>query len=171
MIDQTRKFFVSLSLGLAVAVAFPAITSAQESGIAVGSKAPSAKVVTLDGKPADLGNYIGKKPVLIEFWAFWCPNCKALEPTLLTLQKKYGSRMKFLAVAVSVNETRDRVRAYTARHKFQHETLYDATGAATEAYDVPATSYVVLVDARGTVVYTGLGAKQDLEGAIKKLLP
>jgi thiol-disulfide isomerase/thioredoxin len=108
--------------------------------------------------------------MLIEFWAFWCPNCKELEPTLLSLQKKYGSKVRFLGVAVSVNESRDRVKAYTSKHRYAHETVFDADGKATEAYDVPATSYVVIIDKAGTVVYTGLGGKQDLETALKKVL-
>jgi thiol-disulfide isomerase/thioredoxin len=143
---------------------------AQESGIAVGERAPGAMVQTLDGHTVDLGTWIGKTPMLIEFWAFWCPNCKELEPTLLALQRKYGKSVKFLGVAVSVNESLDRVKAYVARHGYTHETVFDGDGKATEAYDVPATSYVVVVDANGRVVYTGLGGKQDLETAIRKTL-
>lgn len=146
------------------------VAKAQESGIAVGTQAPSAQVETLDGKTIDIGSYIGKSPMLIEFWAFWCPNCKELEPSLLSLQKKYGSKMRFLAVAVSVNETKDRVKAFTARKRYPHQTVYDARGEATEAYDVPATSYVVILDKGGKVIYTGLGGKQNLEPAILKAL-
>ncbi len=148
----------------------PIAASAQESGIAIGTKAPAARVQTLDGKTTDLGNYIGKMPVLIEFWAFWCPNCKEMEPAILSLQKKYGSKVKFVGVAVSVNQSRDRVKAYTKKHGYRHETVFDGEGKATEAYDVPATSYVVVIDAKGNVVYTGLGGKQDLDAAIRKAL-
>jgi hypothetical protein len=42
---------------------------AQESGIAVGANAPVVTVPDLDGKAVDLGQYIGKKPVFLEFWA------------------------------------------------------------------------------------------------------
>lgn len=154
----------------AVAMGFPDKSHAQESGIAVGTAAPAARVQSLNGKTTNLSSYIGKSPVLIEFWAFWCPNCKALEPMLLNLQKKYSSRVKFLGVAVSVNETADRVKAYTQKHGYRHETVFDAFGEATEAYDVPATSYVVVLDKAGKVVYTGLGSRQDLEAAIKKAL-
>lgn len=143
---------------------------AQESGIAVGTLAPAAIVETLDGKTIDIGSYVGKSPMLIEFWAFWCPNCRELEPSLLSLQKKYGSRMRFLAVAVSVNETKDRVKTFTSKKRYPHQTVYDAKGEATEAYDVPATSYVVILDKAGKVVYTGLGGKQALEPGILKAL-
>ena len=160
--------FASILLGLII-LSTPA-AQAQESGIAVGTVAPSASVETLDGKTIDIGSYVGKSPMLIEFWAFWCPNCKELEPSLLSLHKKYGSKMRFLAVAVSVNETKDRVKAFTAKKRYPHQTVYDAKGEATEAYDVPATSYVVILNKAGKVVYTGLGGKQQLEPAILKAL-
>lgn len=148
-----------------IAVSAPSVR-AQESGIAVGTRAPAALVKTLDGKPVDIGSWVGKAPMLIEFWAFWCPNCKELEPKFMALEKKYGSRMKFIGVAVSVNQSPERVKAYASKYKYRHETFFDADGKATEAYDVPATSYVVVIDRRGDVVYTGLGGKQDLEPAI-----
>ena len=154
----------------AAVISVGSAASAQESGIPVGSQAPGAKVQTLDGKTIDIGSYIGKSPMVIEFWAFWCPNCKELEPSLIALQKKYGSKVRFLGVAVSVNETLDRVKAYTTRRGYSHQTVYDDKGEATEAYDVPATSYVVVVDGAGKVVYTGLGGKQSLEPAILKAL-
>jgi len=160
--------FASVILALIIAVA--KLAGAQESGIAVGTQAPAAKVQTLDGKTIDIASYVGKSPMLIEFWAFWCPNCRELEPSLLSLQKKYGSKVRFLSVAVSVNETIDRVKTFTAKKKYPHQTVYDAKGEATEAYDVPATSYVVIVDRAGKVVYTGLGGKQNLEPGILKAL-
>jgi thiol-disulfide isomerase/thioredoxin len=164
-----RIRLTSLAALIAI-VAMPGLSFAQESGIPVGTHAPGAKVQTLDGKTIDIGSYVGRSPMLIEFWAFWCPNCKELEPSLLALQKKYSGRVRFLSVAVSVNETRDRVKAYTTKRHYAHETVYDALGEATEAYDVPATSYVVVLDAAGKVVYTGLGGKQNLEPALLKAL-
>jgi thiol-disulfide isomerase/thioredoxin len=144
--------------------------AAQESGIAVGKHAPAAVVQTLDGKTTNLASYIGKGPVLIEFWATWCPNCRELEPSLLAMQKKYASRVHFVGVAVSVNQSPAKVKAYVAKHGIRHDILFDTNGNAADAYDVPATSYVVVLNAKGDVVYTGLGGTQDLESAIKKAL-
>jgi Thiol-disulfide isomerase and thioredoxins len=144
------------------------VLPAQDMGIDVGKRPPAASVQTLDGKKLDLSRYIGKGPVLIEFWATWCPNCRELMPALLAAEKKYGKRVKFLAVAVNVNQSAERVRRFLAAHPLTHETVWDVDGSAAEAFDAPATSYVVVLNARGVVVYTGLGGKQNLDAAIAK---
>jgi thiol-disulfide isomerase/thioredoxin len=149
-------------------VALPAVTRAQDSGIQVGAQAPAAAVETLDGKPANLSQYIGKMPVLMEFWATWCPNCRELEPHLKEVHARYANRVTFVGVSVSVNQSPDRVKAYVAKHEIPGEQVFDKTGAATGAYDVPATSYVVVLDKSGKVVYTGLGGDQDLDKAIQR---
>jgi thiol-disulfide isomerase/thioredoxin len=144
--------------------------SAQDLGIEVGRTAPGAKVHTLDGKEADLAQYIGKGPVLIEFWATWCPSCKELEPAFDAVAAKYAGKVKFVVVAVSVNQSPARVKAFVDKYKVPGDIYFDTRGNATEAYDVPATSYVVLIDKAGKVVYTGVGGKQNLEQALKKVL-
>jgi len=141
---------------------------AQDSGIAVGTKAPAAAMETLDGAPAELSSVFGKGPVVIEFWATWCPNCKELEPVMLAVQKKYAGKVAFVGVAVSVNQSPRAVQAYASKHALQMTQFFDRRGKAVDAYEVPATSFVVVVNKAGQVVYTGLGGQQDLEAAIRK---
>lgn len=143
---------------------------AQDSGIAVGATAPPALLQTLEGKPKDLKEFLGKKPVLLEFWATWCGNCQQLQPTIDAAIKKYGAQVSFVTVAVSVNQSPARVAAWHKANPIATEMLYDGKGTSTEAYDVPATSYVVVVNKAGKVVYTGVGGRQDLDAAIKKAL-
>jgi thiol-disulfide isomerase/thioredoxin len=147
-------------------LATPAI--AQDLGIEVGSQAPAVIVHSLDGKQVDLAQYIGKTPMLIEFWATWCANCRELMPALLEAEKKFGKKVKFVALAVAINQSPERVRRYIAAHPLPHETYYDTDGKAAGAFDAPATSYVVILDKGGKVVYTGLGGKQYLEDALNK---
>ncbi len=143
---------------------------AQDFGLRVGSMAPVASVQALDGSNVSLAQYVGKGPVLIQFWAAWCATCRELMPSFARAQRLYGSRVKFVAVAVSVNESIERVRRYSAAHKFTHTVLYDARGEAVERFNVPATSYVVVLDRRGRIVYTGVGGDQDLVAAVRKAL-
>jgi thiol-disulfide isomerase/thioredoxin len=163
-----QRFTVGGAIVAAFVLARPVV--AQDLGIEVGSRAPAVTVNALDGKPVDLGQYIGKTPMLIEFWATWCPNCRELMPTLLDVEKKYGKRVKFVALAVAINQSPERVRRFLAAHPLPHDTFYDTDGKAAGAFDAPATSYVVVLDKTGKVVYTGLGGKQDLEAALKKAL-
>lgn len=152
------------------AIALPALVGAQDLGIQVGKRAPAAVVKDLQGKAVNLGEFVGKTPMLIQFWATWCGNCKQLEPAILAAQKKYGKTIRFIGVAVSVNQSPERVRLYAAKHALKHQILFDDAGNATDAYDVPATSYIVVINKKGNVVYTGLGGDQNIEAALRKAL-
>lgn len=170
---RLKAYAKTLALGVAAALALavaPRAARAQDVGLEIGTAAPSAKVHTLDGKEVDLSQYIGKSVVVMEFWATWCPSCAELEPHLLQVLKKYDKQVTFVGVAVSVNQNPARVKAYVEKHKLPGEQVFDTKGNATGAYDAPATSYVLVIDKAGKVVYTGLGGKQNLEAAIKKAL-
>lgn len=159
------------ALALAAAITAPRTLRAQEQiGIPVGAAAPGAVVRTLDGKAVNLSQYIGHTPVLLEFWATWCTNCKELEPQLLSLVKQYSPRVTFIDVAVSVNQSPERVRLYAEKYHYAQHVFYDTDGHAVDAYNVPATSYVVVIDRTGKVVYTGLGGDQNLKQALARVL-
>ena len=153
----------------ALAFAAPRAVSAQDAGLAIGTTAPSAMLHTLDGKAVDLAQ-IAKGPSVIEFWATWCENCDHLLPAMKKAQAMYGTRVKFVAVAVSVNQSVKRVQLHAAKHGVPGDQLYDTKGDATDKWDVPATSYVVVLNKNGKVVYTGVGGDQNIEAAIKKAL-
>ncbi|MBV9881051.1 MAG: TlpA family protein disulfide reductase [Gemmatirosa sp.] len=159
-----------LLLTAALLVGIPMAARAQEVGLPLGTRPPAAAVQTLDGKPADLSQFVGTGPVFIEFWATWCPNCKELEPQLKAVAKKYAGKIRFVGVAVSVNQSPERVKAYVQKYAIPGTILFDKSGAATGAYDVPATSYIVVLDRTGKVVYTGQGGDQNLDAAVRKAL-
>ena len=140
---------------------------AQETGIAVGSKAPAVVVPSLDGAPVDLASLIGRKPFLLEFWATWCEVCEALMPSVRKAHEAFGDQVEFLGVNVAVNQTPERVRKYVATNQPPFRTLYDSAGVSTRAYEAPTTSFVVIVDRAGKVAYTGTGERQDLTTALR----
>ena len=75
-----------------------------------------------------------------------------------------------VTVAVSVNQSIERVKGWQKANKLGGELLYDRKGTVSGAYDVPATSYVVVVDKGGKIVYTGVGGTQNLDAAIRKAM-
>ena len=163
MLRTIRLATIALSL-----LASPLL--AQDVGIALGEKGPGGPLETLDGKPVDLSSYLGKGPVVLEFWATWCGNCKQMEPAMRAAMKKYGAQVKFITVAVSINQTMDRVKAWQKINALPGEILYDRKGEVSGAYDAPATSYMVVLDKTGKVIYTGVGGTQNVDAAVKKAM-
>jgi predicted transcriptional regulator len=72
---------------------------------------------------------------------------------------------------VPQNQSPERQQAYVTQQQMAGQFVFDKDGAAYKAYKATHTSYVVVVDASGTVVYTGVGPDQDLDAAIRKALP
>lgn len=140
----------------------------EDIGLPVGAVPPAVQIEDLDGKPVDLGAYVGKRPLLVEFWATWCPLCKALLPRMEAARQKYGDRVQFLVVAVAVNQSKSSIRRHQAVRAMPFPILWDTDGRATRAFQAPSTSYVVVLDAKGRVVYTGTGADQNIEEAVKR---
>ncbi|MFN5598732.1 MAG: TlpA family protein disulfide reductase [Gemmatimonas sp.] len=160
--------FSSCRRAAAIVALAAAPAAAQDLGIAVGEKAPGGPLETLTGQTVDLASYLGKQPTVIEFWATWCGNCKQLEPALRAAHAKYGTTVRFVTVAVSVNQSIQRVKAWQRANTMPGDMLYDRKGTVSGAYDVPATSYVVVADKTGKIVYTGVGGTQNIDAAIAK---
>lgn len=140
-------------------------------GIPVGATPPAVTIENLNGDSVSLSRWIGRKPVLVEFWATWCPICEELLPRMEAAQKKYGDRAEFVVIAVAVNQSKNSVRRHLERHPMPFTLLWDARGAAVRAFQAPSTSYVAVLDAKGKVVYTGVGADQDIEAALRRATP
>ncbi|HEY3220036.1 MAG TPA: TlpA disulfide reductase family protein [Gemmatimonadales bacterium] len=145
----------------------PVLLHAQDIiGIPVGETPPPVTLESLTGDSVPLSQWIGKKPVIIEFWATWCPICAELLPRMEAAQKKFGDRAQFVVVAVAVNQSKNSVRRHLEREPMPFTFLWDGNGAAVRAFQAPSTSYVAVLDAKGRVVYTGVGADQEIESAL-----
>ena len=156
---------------LAAGIALAAPLQAQDEGISVGSPAPVVTVPDLEGHPFDLGKFVGKKPIFLEFWATWCEVCKELMPRVAAARQRYGDRVEFVGINIAVGQTPAEVRAWLTTHDVPFVVLYDDQGVSVRAYDAAQTSYIVIVDAQGKVAFTGLGTSQRFEAALARVAP
>src|SRR5206468_4153791 len=166
---MVKAFAVRGALCAGLLLLGPALIRAQDViGIPVGETPPAVTLESLTGDSVALSKWIGKKPVIVEFWATWCPICAELLPRMEAAQKKFGDRAEFLVVAVAVNQSKNSVRRHLERDPMPFTFLWDGNGVAVRAFQAPSTSYVAVLDAKGRVVYTGVGADQDIEAAIER---
>ncbi len=168
--DNRQKVHLLAALVCCLALPGGLLTAQDEVGIKRGTEAPAVQIEDLDGNVVDLGELVGSKPMLIEFWASWCDNCEALAPAMEQVHREYGDEVEIIAVAVGVGQSQRNVRRHLEKHPVGYRFLYDKKGAAVRAYSAPTTSYVVIVDAAGRVVYTGTGGHQDLVAEVKSVL-
>jgi thiol-disulfide isomerase/thioredoxin len=162
-----RSLVAALSLGASILAS--GSLWAQDAGVSVGTAAPAVVVNDLDGRPVDLGRYLGEKPLFLEFWATWCEQCEELLPKLRAAQSRYRDKVEFVGINVTVNQTPERVRQYIESRQPGFRVLYDDQGTSIRAYEVPATSYVVIVDRAGKIAYTGVGGSQNFEAALQRV--
>lgn len=167
---MTTRLAVAALLALSLSAPGRLRSQDEELGLAVGSRPKPVTIEDLDGKPVDLATWVGKKPVLLEFWATWCPLCEALLPRLRTTATASAGKLDVLVIAVAVNQSKASVARHVAAHPEPFRYLWDTNGNATRAFEAPATSYVVVLDATGAVAYTGIGSDQDIAAAVKRVL-
>lgn len=143
--------------------------SAQPVALPDGSEAPALLLEGIDGEALDLSAVIGRKPVLLEFWATWCEKCEALHPHMLEAWERFGDRVEFVGVAVGVGQGKRGVRRHLEKQPLPFPMTWDGQGEAVRAYDVMLTSTIVVVDAAGRVAYSGTGKDQDPVAILARL--
>ncbi len=156
-----------------ILVTAPRSASAQmrgEVGIALGERPELVEIADLDGNPVKLTDYVGEKPLLIEFYARWCENCEALVPQMVDVYGRFRDRIEFLAISVAVSQSPRSVKRALADHPVDYATIWDEGGRAVRAFLAPATSYIVVLDTQGVVTYTGVGPEQNIEAAVMTAL-
>lgn len=161
----------ALCVGLFLAPLASTRAAGQDIGLPLGTTPPPVQVEDLDGNAVDLARWVGKRPVVVEFWATWCPVCEALFPKIEAAHRRYGDRVAFLVIAVAVNQSPRSIRRHLERHPMPFATiLWDDRGNAVRAFDAFTTSYVVVLDAAGKVAYTGAGGDQDIAAVLNRVV-
>ena len=112
------------------------------------SRAPDLALVALDGQPARLSDLRGKV-VLLNFWATWCPPCKAEMPDLETLYREYGGAHGFVVVGVNYEEDTAPVEAFIRERGLSFPVWLDARGEAGAQLGVRGLPVSFIIDREG----------------------
>jgi peroxiredoxin len=127
---------------------------AADAGISGASTGPAADFTLpdLDGRPVALGPFLGKTPVLLVFWATWCPECKAAIPEINALTT--GPLAEKLQIfGLDFRESREKVALAVKSRGIRYPVLLDERGQAARAYGIVGIPTYVLIDRRGNVAY------------------
>jgi peroxiredoxin len=132
-----------------------------DSSVQIGSTAPDFMLKDVAGNNTALSFYKGKI-VLLEFWATWCPPCKASIPDMVELQKKYQER-GFTVLGVSIDTDSDaaaKVAQFSSLHGITYPVLI-ADEAVPMTYNVMSIPTSFLISRNGTVISSYIGYFDD----------
>ena len=131
--------------------------------VAPGQPAPHFELMTLAGETAVLDDYAGDV-VLINFWATWCPPCKAEMPAINAYYE--ANQEKGLTVlGVNAQEDRATVSKFIAANGFTFPILLDRVGDVARQFQVNSYPTTIIVDRNGTIqtIHNGLITAEQLE--------
>ena len=94
-----KKILAYLALVVVAYLLYAMLFPAPKSESIIGKKAPDFQTINFAKEKFVLGDHIGKKIILVNLWATWCPPCREEIPVLNALQDKYGPD-KFLIVSI-----------------------------------------------------------------------
>ncbi len=147
------------------ALAFAAMSATGLSNVRVGLPPPDFIVQTPDGN-IPLSRLRGK-PVVINFWASWCPPCTDELPYFERIEKLYGNRVTVVTVS---NEAPGVAKAYLAGKRYALPLVEDPKGDIFREYSIPPIPDTVVLNAAGKVVYVSVGGLSwnELESAVAR---
>jgi peroxiredoxin len=106
----------------------------------------------LDGRQVALGPYLGKIPVLLVFWATWCPECKAAIPEINALAT--GPLADKLQIfGLDFRESREKVALAVKSRGIRYPVLLDERGQAARSYGVVGIPTYILIDRNGNIAW------------------
>ena len=132
------------------------IAETNEVGIRRGNIAPDFSLETLEGEVLSLSEFKGKK-VFINFWATWCPPCRAEMPDI----QKFSEDEDVVVLAINLTHTEDSivtVDKFIEDREFTFPILTDKNGEVAEQFLIQAYPTSFIVDSNGRIQYVALGA-------------
>lgn len=150
---------------------FLLVAAAPAWSLGIGENAPDFTLVTLDGKAVTLADYKGNKPLMLIFWASWCPACKKEIPQINRLAADFVPRgLAVLAVNVGVNDSAAKAAAYRDKYGLDYPVAFDEGSEVSRAFGVVGTPTVIITDKSGIVRYRGSSVPEDLGKHFARLM-
>ncbi|HYK73968.1 MAG TPA: TlpA disulfide reductase family protein [Pseudoneobacillus sp.] len=127
-----------------------------------GNPAPDFTLTTLDGKTVKLSDYKGKK-VILNFWATWCPPCKAEMPHMQKFyEKNKENNIEILAVNLTnLDNGKKSIEEFVTEYKLTFDIPLDEEGTIGMQYQAFAVPTSYIIDSKGIITKKIVGPMDE----------
>jgi peroxiredoxin len=122
-------------------------TAQQSDSLKIGSKAPDFELKTLTGETIKLSSLKGKK-VMLNFWATWCPPCKAEMPEMEKFSKQIDKDQVILAVNI---DPQNDVKGFADKNGITFPILLDENDRVNGIYQILSIPTTYFIDSNGVI--------------------
>jgi peroxiredoxin len=112
--------------------------------------APDFVLKDVNGNRIQLADYKGKV-VLLDFTTTWCPYCHKIRQYLEKIHDRYKNK-EFVLLSIYIQESREKVKSYTDKHKIPFTALLDKDGSVAESFAVVGVPTLVLLNKKGDIL-------------------
>lgn len=123
-------------------------------GLGIGLKAPDFELKNLAGETVKLSDFEGKK-VMLNFWATWCPPCKAEMPDMQKFYMEAGDEIVILAVNI---DAMNDVAGFAKQMGVNFPILLDEDDQVSNTYQILSIPTTYFIDEKGVIKYKHLSA-------------
>ncbi len=156
IIDYHRSVKSLISSTLLVCLAVLAACNSGSRPPRIGSPAPEF-TITDSQRTVALNQFQGK-PVVLNFWATWCPPCIQEMPSLVQLQKQLGDKVTI--IAVSEDDDDSAYKQFVRDHNVDLLTVRDSGQKANGLYGTFKFPETYVIDRNGKIVRKFIGAQE-----------
>lgn len=145
-------------------------TAGQTEAPVAGHLAPDFSLTTLSGEGVTLSDFRGQQPVVLNFWATWCPPCRAEIPFFQAASRKYNGQV--MVLGIDDGESRATVAPFVTEMGMTYPVPLDEESTVSRRYRVNSLPSTYFIDRAGVVqhVHIGIMSQAVLEEQIEALL-
>ena len=133
-----------------------------------GAKATDFTLKDLSGKEFTLSSFKGK-PVLLNFWATWCPYCRKERAHLDSIYKDYREK-GLIILSVSTDRSAGLVKRFLKDMPADFTVLFDSNGSVASSYNVRGLPTSFLINREGIIEHKFMGFREWTSSDSRKLL-
>lgn len=122
----------------------------------VGFNAPDFSLKTMTGETIGISDFSGQ-PVIINFWASWCPPCRAEMPAFQAVYDEYKDRVSILAINASDLDTLIAAQSLVSQFALTFPILLDSTGSVQQQYEITSLPTTFFVGSDGKIFQIEIG--------------
>lgn len=159
---MTIRHLLALTLSILLATAAVIPARAARAGPPEGTVPAGGSGEKLDftlpdmrGNPVSLDTFRGKKPVLLVFWATWCPGCNEAVPEINRIHAESGGGKRLEILALNYKESEAKVASFIREKQVAYPVLLDKRGTVARKFRVLGIPTYILIDAAGRTAFRG----------------